>query len=1026
MNNTYRKAKAYLEILKNAIVRSTTPIQDGIGICPCDYKKAGEIPNDACFQPFHPDAEYWGNGTDTHAWFHFFVQIPTAGERERFQIKFMEEATGENARNPQMMVYVDRKLTQGLDINHTELVFDRAGSYEIHVYAYTGSHCSSAPFRPMLERIATDVEKLWYDITVPYESLAYMNENSREYREILDQLGNVLNLLNVYEVPSEGFERSVAEANAYMDDTFYGSFCTPPRKNDAVTVGVGHTHIDCAWLWPLRQTREKVQRSFATVVELMRRYPEYRFFSSQPFLYQNLKEEAPELYEEVRSLVRQGRWECDGAMWVEADCNLTSGESLIRQILFGKRFFRKEFGVESHVLWLPDVFGYSAALPQILKKSGVDWFVTSKISWNDTNQMPYDTFLWKGIDGTPINTYFLTAQNKWKNQPPANYTNYNARVTPSFVAGAQERYQQKELSKEVLITFGYGDGGGGTTVSDLEYAKRLSKGIPGTPAFRIKSVGNFLQALAERIADHPRLPVWQGELYLEFHRGTYTSHCKNKRFNRRSETLYLSAECANSIVKCLLGGAYPKEALRKGWEKILLNQFHDIIPGSSIHEVYEQSDRDYTEILRMGNDHLANACCALSKNLDRRHQYAVFNPNPICGNGIVKKDGVSVYVSQIPPKGYSAAPELIFDNRIQIGRSECESRRYRIRLDDHMQMISVWDKKADREVLKPNGIGNQLRVYADRPDKFDAWEWNEFSMDRYEVIDRVISAEPIQDGVRAGLRIVRPYRSSTVTQTIWLCDCMDRIDLETEVDWHERHMMVKTVFEVDVHAPHATYEIQYGTIERPTHKNTTWDQAKFEVCGHRFADLSDGNYGVALLNDCKYGYDIHDGTMMLSLLKSSTYPDEYADLGKMECVYSIYPHEGSFNACDLYAMAYDLNSPMQLIRTVGEKDSVPLTFSMIRSDCPNVLCEVVKEAEDSEDIVFRLFECRNTKTDATVTFGFDAEAIYLCDMEEKVLEELPLCGRSTKISFHGFEIHTLKVVTKRCTRYEMRKSERAR
>lgn len=1013
MNDIFRKTKAYLELLKDAIVESSEAIHDGIEIYPCNYKKTGEIPDHVVFRPFSPQSELWGTGTDTHAWFRLTVDIPNTEENEQIRLEFLEETKGENALKPQFLVYVNEKLKQGLDINHTEIVFDEAGTYKIHVYAYTGFKCEKAPFRPVLKKVRADVEKLWYDLKVPFESLAYLNENSREYRGILNHLGNALNLLDVYEIPSDSFYKSVKQSTTYMENVFYGDFCTPPTKHDAVTVGIGHTHIDCAWLWTLKQTREKVQRSFSTVLELMRRYPQYQFFSSQPYLYKLLKEEEPELYEEVRELVRQGRWECDGAMWVEADCNLTSGESLVRQILFGKRFFREEFGVESHVLWLPDVFGYSAALPQILKKSGVDWFVTSKISWNDTNQMPYDTFIWKGIDGTSINTYFLTAQHKWKNQSPANYADYNAKVIPAMISGAQERYQQKELSNEVLISFGYGDGGGGTTVSDLEYAKRLVNGIPGTPAFRIKRVGDFLEQLGKNIENHPQLPVWQGELYLEFHRGTYTSQCKNKRYNRQSEILYLSTEFVSSMTKSLLGTKYPKDELRYGWEMILTNQFHDIIPGSSIREVYEQCDLDYAEIFSIGNGQMNKFCSVLAQGIGRTHEFAVLNPNPMVGNGIIQKDGVSVYVSNIPSKGYVVCPRLVVDNQIKLTPTECETRRYRVRFDERMQIVSIWDKNAERELLKKHGIGNQLRVYADRPDKFDAWEWNEFSMSKFEVIDGVESVEIIEDGVRSGLRIVRPYRKSKVKQTIWFCDYMDRIDFETEMDWQEHHMMLKTAFDVDINSPRATYEIQYGTIERPTHKNTSWDRAKFEVCGHRFADLSDGNYGVALLNDCKYGYDIHDGVMMLSLLKSATYPDPQADLGIMKCTYSVYAHEGTANICDLYALAYDLNNPMRAIEATGAKDLIPLEFCFVQCNRPNVLCEVIKEAEDSEDLVVRLFECQNSTTNTTITFGVDVEKVCLCDMNENKIQELTLNGRSVELNFHGFEIHTLMVTTQK-------------
>ena len=1011
MEALHKKIARYLQILNEQRVTPLGRIPD-VRYCPCEYKAAGELPADEALVPFDTYKDTWGNGYDSHAWFKFRVTAPEGIDPKDVFINVITNfAGGWDPDNPQFIAYIDGKIVQGMDINHTRLYLPSAGEHEVILYAYTGIKPTSASLIVDLYKVNREVEKLWYDIFTPYETLNYLDRHSSEYRIIVNMLSHAFDLLDLYKVPSEAFYKSVGVASRYMDEEFYGTYCAEHQSGITVT-GIGHTHIDCAWLWTLKQTREKVQRSFATVLELMKKYPEYKFMSSQAFLYQNLKEEAPELYEEIREQIKNGRWECDGAMWVEADCNLSSGESLVRQILYGKRFFKEEFGVDNHILWLPDVFGYAAALPQILRKSGVDWFVTSKISWNDTNMMPYDTFLWKGIDGTEINTYFLPAQDINPGRIPTRYTTYVGRTNPAMVAGTHNRFQQKELTDESLLTFGFGDGGGGPTEEYLEIARRLEKGIPGTPALKIDFAGNFLARLKEKVENNSRLPVWQGELYLEFHRGTYTSQTKNKKNNRRCEELYLNTELLCSMDNRLFGTAFPKAELHKGWEMVLTNQFHDIIPGSSIKEVYEQCDKDYAVMKSIAHQQMDPAMARIAAGIAADEGYVVFNPNPVTGNGMVKVDGKSVYVEGIPAKGYACVQSFNTENTIKTTDNSCENKFFKVAFDENMNITSIFDKRNNREVIRKGGLGNQFRVYADYPDQYDAWEWSEYTIDKYTTIDQVESVEQISDGARAGLRITRKHMSSTFTQNIWLYEDIDRIDFETAVDWQEKHQGIKAAFDVNINSSRATYEIQYGTTERPTHKNTSWDKAKFEVCAHRFADFSEGNYGVALLNDCKYGHDIHGTVMTLTLLRAPTYPDPDADMGENTFTYSLYPHGGAMDAAALYAQAYDLNNPMMVEKATGEKTCIPTAYTMAACDKSNVLCEVVKQAEDSEDYIFRFFECGNSATDASITFGFDVEKVELCDMSENTIEALICDGNTVSLPFGAFEIHTLKVTAK--------------
>ena len=1011
MEALYKKIARYLHILNEHRAYSLGRITD-VKYCPCEYKNPGELPSDEALVPFDTFKDTWGNGYDSHAWFKFKVTVPADCDPDDVFIKVITNFPGGwDPDNPQFIAYVDGKMVQGMDINHTRLYLPSAGEHEVILYAYTGIVPTSAALILELFKLNREVEKLWYDIYTPFDSLRYLDKHSSEYRNIVNMLSHAFDLVDLYKVPSEAFFASVSVASKYMDEEFYGKYCAENQSTLTVT-GIGHTHIDCAWLWTLKQTREKVQRSFSTVLELMRKYPEYKFMSSQAFLYQNLKEEAPELYEEIREHIKNGRWECDGSMWVEADCNLSSGESLVRQILYGKRFFKEEFGVDNHILWLPDVFGYAAALPQILRKSGVDWFVTSKISWNDTNMMPYDTFLWKGIDGSEINTYFLTAQEMAAGRAPVRYTTYIGQTNPAMVAGTHNRFQQKELSSESLLTFGFGDGGGGPTEENLEMARRQEKGIPGTPTLKIDFAGNFLARLKKNVENNPRLPVWQGELYLEYHRGTYTSQSKNKKNNRRCEELYLNTELLCSMSNRLFGTPFPKAELHKGWEMVLTNQFHDIIPGSSIKQVYEQCDKDYAIMKSIAHEQMDPAVARIAAGIDAAEGYVVFNPNPTEGKGVVKVDGKTAFVSGIPAKGYACVKSFNTENTIKTTNSSCENKFFKVEFDESMNIRSIFDKRNNREVIRKGGLGNQFRVYADYPDQFDAWEWSQYTIDKYATIDQVESVEEISDGVRAGLKIVRKYMSSTFTQNIWLYEDIDRIDFETTVDWQEKHQGIKAAFDVNINSSRATYEIQYGTTERPTHKNTSWDKAKFEVCAHRFADFSEGNYGVALLNDCKYGHDIHGTVMTLTLLRAPTYPDPDADMGLNTFTYSLYPHGGAMDAAALYAQAYDLNNPMMVEKATGEKTCIPTAYTMAACDKSNVLCEVVKQAEDGEDYVFRFFECSNSATDASITFGFDVEKVELCDMSENTIEALACEGNTVSLPFGAFEIHTLKVTAK--------------
>lgn len=1007
MDYKLQKIKRYLEILEENRWKNIKKAEN-VTVCPCDYKQGNTPPSLSEFTPFE-NGDTWGSGWDSHAWFHF-----TAENVSENGYLFAEtELSGWDAANPQFIAYINGEMRQGMDTNHREVLIGKCDKADIYLYAYTGPKVESAKFFAEIRTLDADVDGLYYDVLYPLQMLDYLSPDSAEYGQIHGYLYRAVSMLALYDIGSEEFLESVREAREYLKNEFYGKFC---REQAAKDICIGHTHIDCAWKWTLQQTREKVQRSFSTVLELMRRYPEYKFMSSQALLYKNLKEEAPEIYRGVAEKIREGRWECEGAMWVEADCNLSSGESLVRQVLYGKRYFMQEFGVENRVLWLPDVFGYSAALPQILKKSGVDWFVTSKISWNDKNKMPYDTFSWKGLDGTAINSYFLTAANTKNTISPEKLkkyspfvTTYNAMPRAQQIAGTYERYQQKDLSDEALVTFGFGDGGGGPTSEHLELLRRAEKGIPGSPQTKIEFASDFLNRLENKIDNNPDLPKWEGELYLEYHRGTYTTMADNKKNNRRAEFLYENAELLGVTAKHLFGDSFPKAELHDGWEMILTNQFHDIIPGSSIKEVYDQSEIDYGVIFGIGNKIADGVRSKIAASVDKKKGYVVFNPHAFEGEGYVKLNGKTAYVKGIAPKGYTVTDSFVSENSVQINGNTVETDCLTVKFNDAWQIVSIYDKKKDRELIVAGQAANELRIHADYPCYYDAWEWQACSLTEYKTITDVSSVKVVDDGVRKGISVERKYGNSTIAQTVWFTDGSTQIDFENHIDWHEKHKMLKAVFPVDIHTNKATYDIQFGSIERPTHKNTSWDEAKFEVCAHKYADLSEGDYGVSLMNDCKYGHDIHDGVMQLSLLRSPTDPNPEADQGEHTFTYSLYLHDGALKDSDTVKRAYMLNAPMVAVKAMGDATVVPTEYSAVSIDCDHVACETVKEEEDGEGTVIRMYEYKNIRGKVKVKVGIPFEKAYLCDMLEREICELPVNNGVVTCDIKGFEILTVKV-----------------
>lgn len=1008
-----------------------------------DFKDRQKVTADTSSWEEFQEKGYWG-GRDRHFWFKGDVTIP---ENMAGKTVIYEVMTGRNngwgSTNPQFLLYVNGKLIQGLDGNHREIILTEnavAGeTFEIRMNAYSGLQEGLSELNTNIAVLEREVEKLYYDIRVPLDVAVLLDPDDKKSIDILNYLNEAVNLIDFRKPFSADFYTSIQHANEYLAREFYDEYC---GCDAATATCVGHTHIDVAWLWTLGQTREKVVRSFSTVLNLMKEYPEYIFMSSQPQLYQFIKQDFPEIYEEIKQKVKAGRWEAEGAMWLEADCNLSSGESLVRQVLFGTRFFEKEFGVKNRILWLPDVFGYSAALPQILKKSGIDYFMTTKIAWSEYNKMPYDTFMWKGMDGTEILTHFITTRD-YEPEPKSHFTTYNGKLNAQQIMGAWQRYQNKGMNDDVLVSYGYGDGGGGPTKEMLENGLRLAKGIPGSPRVKWDTSLEYFKKLEKTVTGNKRLPKWVGELYLEYHRGTYTSMARNKKYNRKSEFLYQDAEWLSIINKVAAGAAqYPQDRLNSGWETILLNQFHDILPGSSIKEVYEDSQKDYVKVLEQGNALVAEAMSNIASNVQlKKRAVVVFNQLSFDRSDIVEvklpEEGGAVSITDaagnpvdsqaidggklifhaknVPSKGYKVyyITKLeceIAKSGIHVSTNAIETPFFHIQLDKNGDLTSIYDKKECREVLKKGMKANVFQAFEDKPHKYDAWDINIYYQEKMWEIDEAESVEVVENGpVRACVRIRRKFLDSTIIQNLYVYNDTPRIDFATQIDWKEKQVLLKAAFPVDIHADKATYEIQYGNVERPTHWNTSWDFARFEVCGHKWADLSEDGYGVSLLNDCKYGYDIKEGVMRLTLLKSAAHPNPDADREMHEFTYSLYPHCGDWKNSGTVQMAYTLNNPMYSKVEEAHSGSLPEEFSLVCVDQPNVVVEVVKKAEDSEDLILRLYECYNRRSAVTVNFSLRLDTVIECDLMENELERVPSKDDSFEFTIKPYEIKTFKI-----------------
>ncbi|MEM9973826.1 MAG: glycoside hydrolase family 38 C-terminal domain-containing protein, partial [Pseudomonadota bacterium] len=830
---------------------------------------------------------------------------------------------------------------------------------------------------------------------------------------------------------SEAFYASVPGAL----ETLHAEMRDYAGRMEVDMIAVGHAHIDVAYLWQVAQTRRKTGRTFSNVLRLMEEVEGYHFSQSQPVLYEMAEEDYPEVFEGIRARIAEGRWEAMGGMWVEPDCNLAGGESLVRQIMLGRGYFREKFGdVETPVLWLPDTFGFTASLPQLMVQAGLKWFVANKLNWNQYNQMPNQIFWWEGIDGSRVLSHFLTTPSTVQYLP--HPTTYKAELTAKEVFGTWDTFLQKHAHNELIICYGYGDGGGGPTRELIASAENYAH-LPGTPRLRMGSVRDFFEKIERETARD--LPTWSGEFYLELHRGTLTSQAETKRQNRLSERRLHDAEFLAAFAERQAGAAYPAEALIEAWKLVCLNQFHDILPGTSITEVFADAMADYTRVAEVTSEIRETALAALMSTLVSEARFVAVNPTSFSmdrravlpgaiAGGLVDlrsnrpvmtqrvEGGTLVDIPAFP--SYSvlalgAGPELGETSSLRLTEfaegAILENDLIRVELRRDGQITSIFDKTAVREVLKPGEAGNLLQAFEDRPMVWDAWDIDIFYEDRAEIISAPVRFEALERGpIRATVLVEHNWRGSRITQRISLCHNSKRIDFATEVDWNASHILLKCAFPVEIRSPLATYDIQFGNTERTTHRNTSWDWARFESVGHQWADLSEGNYGVALLNDCKYGYDVHHNVIRLSLLKSATMPDPVQDQGLHSFTYALLPHEGDWRT-DVVENGYDLNDPVIAVPAAG-CDGEAAMRQLVAVSAFNVIVETVKRAEDGRGLIVRLYENERNRGPAQVRFGLDVAKVIETNILEEDGDALEVAANTVTLEMTPYRIVTLRVI----------------
>jgi alpha-mannosidase len=1013
-----RRVDVWRRELRNQLFRplGAIPLEGfaTLGRVPPEEAGAGE------FRPMPPGTR-WGAKWE-YEWFRGEAVLPAeaAGKRIVARLEPGGEAT----------VWVNGKPAGSRDEEHTELTLSRSGRpgerFRILLEAYAGhgpTPCSPGPVPPgrvtvpepppAQAEVKESAFGIWeedaYQLRMDVETLLGLR-NSLDPESLrvaeIDAGLRAFTLLVDFELPREAMFETVRRARERLQPLL----ACRNGPTQPVFFAFGHAHLDVVWLWPLRETERKVLRTLGNQIALAEEYPGYVFLHSQPALLAICKDLYPEFYEKVREAARAGRVAPDGAMWVEADTNLTGGESLIRQILHGKRFFREEFGIESEFLWLPDVFGYSGALPQILRGCGVRWFATSKLFWiyNGGDPFPHNTFTWEGIDGSEVLVHLCN--------------DYTSALDPATVFTRWKERVQKDGISTRLLPFGWGDGGGGPTRDHLEFARRLED-LEGAPRVRLAHPVEYFKDQEARGVPDAR---YVGELYLQVHRGTYTSQARIKRGNRRCEVALREAEMWGVAARAFKGTAWPAEAFDGTWKDLLFHQFHDILPGSSIRRAVEESEQAFARIFEKAEAFTRSATASLG---DGSRALTVFNslswprkalveiPGDWAGAAdgrgkpleVQVLDGKPLAEVPVPACGWTtvrpadAKPAAGGGGALRAESRLLENEHLRVEFDAKGEIARIFDKESKKDLAA--GPCNRFRMFKDVPVLFDAWD-----------IDRSCELQPVDlpgeatlevaasGPIVAALRVRRKLLGSDLDQEISLRRGARRVEFRTVVEWRESHKLLKVEFPVRFHANEAIHEIQFGHLRRPNHRSRPFDADRFEVPQQRWTALAEERGGFAVLSDCKFGVSVLGNCIRLTLLKSALAPDMEADKGRQEFTYAFTAWNGPFADCGVVREASELTAPVRTAPgAAGEQ-------SLLAVDAPNVMIEAVKPAEDgSPDVVVRLYESVRAATRCTLETALPVREAWEADLLEKPLRPIPCRAGKLPLEFRAFEIKTIRL-----------------
>jgi alpha-mannosidase len=997
-------------------------------------------------------------------WYRHLVEVPktlNGYDLTGARIWFSFHANA-NGPMPQIIYFNGRRVALGDDLEPIVL-FDQAKpgdkiliavkllhTVDKKTFAGTAMKIDFAPQRPNPEDLR--LEFLSATLLIPS-----LSKNAAQDLATLQHAITTVDLGTLDANDQARFDASLTQSRKELEPL-------KPLLQQATFHLTGNSHIDAAWLWPWTETVDVVKRTFGTALQLMNEYPDYTYTQSAAQYNEWIADKYPQMNDEIKQRIKEGRWEVVGGMWVEPDLNMPDGESQVRSILLGKRWFQQHYGVDVRIGWNPDSFGYNWQLPQIYKRSGIDYFVTQKMTWNDTNPLPFKLFWWESPDGSKVLTYF-----------PHDYGNNS--LNP--VRLSEDLVQARQLApgmEDMMDLYGVGDHGGGPTRSVLDEGQHWAQPDKIIPKMHFGLAQSFFTNTEQKVSStspewnyesiakgysFPKpdsgkidIPTWKDEMYFEYHRGVMTTQANYKRNMRESEEWALNAEKYASLA-WLQGDAYPNQEFTNAWKKITFNQFHDLAAGSGIGVIYKDAQNDYDQVRWATNEISAKALHTLSAGVNTSSggniPVLVFNPLAWQRDGLVTVDvqlpaasanGVSVIdahnrvlpstvlstnpktntykllieAKAVPSMGYEilhvvpgAKP---FATDLKTSGTTLENAALRVVVDPKTGCItSLFDRKSNFESLASGACGNQLQTFKDTPEKYDAWNIDSGTLDHMTPIEQVDSVKLIDNGpMRATIRVTRTWQSSKFVQDITLYAGADTVDVVNDIDWHETHVLLKAAFPLAASAPMATYEIAYGAIQRPTTRNNTWEQAKFEVPALRWADLGDAHHGFSLINESKYAYDDKDNVLRLSLLRSPVWPDPDADRGHHHFGYELYPHAGTWQQALTERQGYQYNYKLQAVQVEAHTGAQPAEHAYLSVEPENVVLTAVKKAEDDNGLIFRVFEWAGKQSNVTFTLPAGATAATETNLMEKPLgAPLPLSANKVTIPIHPYEILSIRV-----------------